>query len=86
MIKAEIFQLERSAAELDCAAGVADDLIGERSVRILEHGKLLLGPPVRNDGGAGVLERLAAGDVIIVVVAVDQNLMGLSVTLLISAI
>jgi hypothetical protein len=24
MIEAEIFQLERSAAELDCAAGVAD--------------------------------------------------------------
>src|SRR5262245_28701819 len=74
MIKAEIFQFERSAAQLDCAAGVADDLIGERSIRILEHGKPLLGPPVRNDGGARVLERLAAGDVIIVMMAVDQEL------------
>ena len=58
MIEAEIFQLERSAAELDRAAGIADDLIGERRVRILEHGEALLGPPVRNDGGTGVLERL----------------------------
>src|SRR5215475_1246473 len=74
MIEAEIFQLERSAAELDRAAGIADDLIGERRVRILEHGEALLGPPMSDDGGAGVLERLAAGDVIVVVVAVDQEL------------
>jgi len=74
VIEAEIFQLERSATELDRATGAADYLIGERSIRILEHGEALLGPPVRNDGGPGVLERLAAGDVIVVVVAVDQEL------------
>ena len=43
-------------------------------MRVLERGKTLLGALVRDDRGAGVLERLAAGDVIEVVVAVDQEL------------
>jgi hypothetical protein len=74
MIEAKVFQLERSAPEFDGATAIVDDLIGKRRVRILEHGETLLGSPMRDDGGAGVLERLAAGDVIVVMMAVDQIL------------
>ena len=53
---------------------VVEGLVGQHRVRVLEHGQPLLGPLVRDDGGARVLERLAAGDVVVVVVAVDQVL------------
>jgi hypothetical protein len=43
-------------------------------VGIREHGETLLGPAVRDPRGAGVLERLAARDVVEAVVAVDQVL------------
>src|SRR5262245_39412899 len=77
MIETEIFQLQRGAAELDGPAVAADHLIGKRRMRILEHRQALLRPPVRDDGGAGVLERLAAGDVVEMMMAVDQVLDGL---------
>ena len=53
---------------------VVEGLVRQHRVRVLEHGEPLLGPLVRDDGGAGVLERLAAGDVVVVMVAVDQVL------------
>ena len=73
VVEAEIVQLERGAAELDDLL-VADRLVGQRRVRILERLEPLRGVLVRDDRGAGVLERLAAGDVVEVVVAVDQVL------------
>src|SRR5262245_15507689 len=71
MVGAEIVQLERGVAELD-GLFVTDRAVGQRRVRIVELGEPLARILVRDDGGAGVLERLAAGDVIEVVVAVDQ--------------
>ena len=41
---------------------------------VLQRGEPFLGPPMRDDLCARILERLAAGDVIVVVVAVDQIL------------
>ena len=41
---------------------------------IFQHGKPLFGALVRDHPGAGVLERLAAGNVVVVMVAVDQIL------------
>jgi hypothetical protein len=40
---------------------------------------------VRDEDGAEILERLAAGDVIVMVMAVDDDLIGLSVTSLIAS-
>ena len=65
-------QLERRAAELDRAALSPIVSSGSTRVRIVQRLEALLGAAVRDEGGAGVLERLAAGDVIVVVVAVDQ--------------
>ena len=85
MIFSDVFQLERGAAEPDGPAVVADALVGDRRVRILQDLEPLGGVLVRDDLGAGILERLAAGDVVEVDVAVDQILDGLSVTFLISS-
>jgi hypothetical protein len=43
-------------------------------VRVLDRVEAFPGPLVGDDDGAGVLERLASGDVVEVVVAVDQVL------------
>ena len=43
----------------------------------LEHRQPLLGALVRDHHGAGILERFAAGDVVVMVVAVDQIFDGL---------
>src|SRR6185295_18165713 len=59
--------------EVDGPPGV-EGLVGQYRVRVLEHGQALFGPLVGDDGGARVLECLAAGDVVVVVVAVDQVL------------
>jgi len=64
---------ERGVAELDRPL-VAHRLVGEHRVRILERGEALLGFLVRDEGRAGLLERLAAGDMVEVVVAVDHVL------------
>ena len=66
-------QFERRAAELDHLL-VADRLVRDDGVRILQHLEPLGRVLVRDDPRAGVLERLAAGDVVEVVVAVDQVL------------
>ena len=73
MIAADVDQLERGAAELERALAI-DDLVGNDDVAALECREPLLGAAMRDDNGARVLERLAAGDVIVVVVAVDQIL------------
>src|SRR6266404_9544008 len=73
MVEADVAQLERRVTERDRALGVYR-LVRQDRVRILEYRQALLGPLVRNDRGAGVLEGLAAGDVIEVLVAVDQVL------------
>ena len=71
VVEPEIAQFERRAAELDRLL-VADQLVRHDRVRVLQHlqprGRVL----VRDHARAGVLERLAAGDVVEVVVAVDQ--------------
>ena len=72
VIQAGVRELHDLAAEPDDAPGVIDKLVGQRRGRVgqfLEpHFRLL----VRDDRGARVLERLAAGDVVEVVVAVNQ--------------
>ncbi len=73
VVQAEVRQLQRGVAERDRPAGI-HRLVGQDRVRILEHGQPLGRPLVRDDRGAGVLERLAARDVVEVVVAVDQVL------------
>ena len=49
-------------------------LVGQHGIWVLQDGKPLFRSAVRDDSGAGILEGLAAGDVIEVVVAVDQVL------------
>ncbi len=73
VIEAEIVQLERGAAELDGLL-VADRLVRNDGVRVLQHLEPLGGILVGDHLGARVLERLAARDVIEVDVAVDQVL------------
>jgi hypothetical protein len=76
MIAADIDEIERSVAELDGLL-VVDHLIrhhdiGEQRVLLLQFEQALLGAPLRDEGRAEILERLAAGDVIVMVVAVDH--------------
>ena len=51
---------------------VVDRLVRHDDVGEVQLGQALLGALVRHEGRAGVLERLAAGDVIVVMVAVDH--------------
>jgi hypothetical protein len=76
MIEAEIFQLERGAAQLDRPAIVIHHLIGKRRIRVVEHGKALFGTPVRDDSGARILKGLAACYMVVMMMAVDQELDG----------
>jgi hypothetical protein len=71
VIGTEIEQLDRGAAEVDGFLAVYC-LIRQGRVRVLERSQMLRDLLVPNDCGPGVLERLAAGDVIVVMVAVDQ--------------
>ena len=73
VVEPEIAQFERRAAELDHLL-VADQLVRDDGVRVLQHLQPLGRVLVRDDARAGVLERLAARDVVEVVVAVDQVL------------
>ena len=76
MISAGVDQFQRRAAQLDRA--LADHhFIGNQDVRGLERRQTLLGALVRDDPGAGILERFASGSVVIMVVAVDQIFDGL---------
>ena len=74
MVLADILQLQRGAAELQGSATVAYRLIGQRRVGVGKRREPRLDVLVRQDGGAGVLEGFAAGDVVVVVMAVDQIL------------
>ena len=74
VVEADVLQLELSAAEHDGAAFVADRLVWHDGMRILQHGKALFGALVRDHPRAGVLERLAAGNVVVVMVTVDEIL------------
>jgi hypothetical protein len=71
MVGAEIAQLERGAAERNGLVGV-ERLVGQDRVGIAQRREPFRHPPVRDDARAGILERLAAGDVVIVMMAVDQ--------------
>jgi len=73
VVRAEVVQLERRVPKRDRARGV-DRLVRQDRVRIPQREKPLLGPRVRDDRGARILERLAARDVVEVLVAVDQVL------------
>src|SRR5581483_967779 len=73
MIAPGVDQIERSAAELDRPLAV-HDLIRNHHVRSLELHKALLGAAMGDHCSAGILEHLAAGNVVVVMVAVDQVL------------
>ena len=51
---------------------VVDRFVDRRDVGEIQLGQALLGALVRHEGRARILERLAAGDVIVVMVAVDH--------------
>src|SRR6516225_9695780 len=71
MVLANIVELERGTAERDVAAAV-DDLVGDNDVIRLERGDAVPGIPVRDEGGAEVLEWLAPSDVVEMAVTVDD--------------
>jgi len=73
VVEADVGHLQRRAAELDGAL-LGEGLVGQRGGRVLDDREALLGLAVRDDLRARVLERLAAGDVVVVVVAVDEVL------------
>ncbi|MGY4378601.1 hypothetical protein ACVWZ3_006240 [Bradyrhizobium sp. i1.3.6] len=51
---------------------VRHDDVGEQRILLLQLEQTLLGPPVRDEGGTEILEGLATGDVVVMVVAVDD--------------
>src|SRR5262245_39303036 len=71
MVLAHIVELERCATERDVASAV-DNLVGDDDIIRLERGDTVLRIPVRDEGRAKVLERLATGDVVEMAVAVDD--------------
>ncbi len=71
MVLADPVQFERSAAEREGLL-VADRLVGNDDVGILARGQMGLGVLLGDEGRAHVLERLAAGDMVEVDVAVDH--------------
>ena len=71
MIEAEVSQLERGPPKRDRSV-VIDSLVGNHRVRVLETLETRLGLFVRDERGTGILERLAASDVVEVVVAIDH--------------
>src|SRR5215510_9159055 len=71
VIEAEIGELQRGATELD-RLGRVEGLVDRHHQRILQLVEPLLGAFVRNHASAGVLEGLAAGNVVEMMVAVDQ--------------
>src|SRR6266849_1481668 len=73
MVEADVAQLERRVTEGDRSTGVYD-LVRQDRMRVLESDEPLAGAPVSDDRHSGVLEGLAAGDVVEVVVAIDQIL------------
>jgi len=58
----------------ELSPGAVHRFVGQHRVRILERDEALARSLVRDERGAGVLERLAARDVVEVVVAVDHVL------------
>ena len=73
VVEADMAELERRSAEAQGALFL-ERLVGQHHQRILLGEDPILGAPVGDDRRAGILERLAAGDVVVVVVAVDQVL------------
>ena len=76
MIESEVIQLNHRAAQLDHAALVAYHFVGQHRMGILQYFKALFGQMMCDHARAGILEYLAAGDVIKVMVAVDHVLDG----------
>jgi hypothetical protein len=73
VIAPRVHQLKSCSAEFEGALGI-DDLVRNDNVAAFEGGEALFGAAMSDDGRAGVLERLAPGDVIVVMMAVDQIL------------
>jgi len=71
VVETEVGKLEHGAAELEGAA-LFEGLVGQWGIGVLDDLETLLGALVGDDPRPGILERLAAGDVVEVVVAVDQ--------------
>ena len=74
MIETVIAQFERGAAELDDAALVAHGFVRQHGVRVFECGEACLGALMGDHFCARVLERLATGNMVKVVVTIDQIL------------
>jgi hypothetical protein len=64
-------QLERRAAEADRPV-VSDGLVGKRRIGVVQYGQPIPDALMRDDRRTGVLERLTPGDVIEMMVAVNQ--------------
>jgi hypothetical protein len=71
VIGTKIEQFDRGVAELDDSL-IAYRLIREWRVRVFERSQMLCGLLVRDDRRPGIFECLSAGDVIVVMVAIDQ--------------
>src|SRR5215831_6725496 len=74
MVESEVGQLKGCAAEGKNSLLLVNRLVRQRRRRILDHDEPFLGPLVGNDLGACVFEGLAAGDVVEVMMAIDQVL------------
>src|SRR6516165_10705060 len=73
MVASDIGQFEPGASKAD-HAGIADTAIRQDRIRIIERREALLDILMRNEGGPKRLEWLAAGDVIVMMMAVDHVL------------
>jgi hypothetical protein len=73
VIAPRVVQLDAHAAELD-GAELVHRLVGDHDVGVAQRLEPRLRVAVRDDRGAGLLEGLAAGDMVVVVMAVDQIL------------
>src|SRR5688572_18846703 len=71
MVRSDIGQLQRSSAQRDGSLTV-DGFVRYDGVRLLQGLQALLRPSVRDDSRTSLLECLPSGDVIEVMVAVDQ--------------
>jgi len=73
MIAAGIYEVKRRSTELDRALTV-DNLVGDNDIEAFELGQPFFSSAMRDDGRACILEYFATGDVVIVMMAVNQIL------------
>ena len=69
VIAADIRQFQPSASKRDHAAGIADTAIGQDRIRLIERREAFLDVLMRNECPTKRLERLAASDVVVMMMA-----------------